>query len=58
MKTGEKMEVFVEDTDVVDNLVALIEQLPDFQIEKHKENKHYKLIIKKGSSNNWIDHDY
>ena len=47
MKSGEAMEVIVQDTDVVNNLVNLIEQLPDLHIEQYKENKYYKLIIKK-----------
>jgi TusA-related sulfurtransferase len=47
MKSGETMEVIVQDTDVVNNLITLIEQLPDLQIEKYKDNKYHKLIIKK-----------
>lgn len=47
MKTGEQIEVLVKDIDVVNNLVVLIEQLLDHNIEKHRENKHYRLIIKK-----------
>jgi TusA-related sulfurtransferase len=47
MKTGEQIEVLVEDIDVVNNLVILIEQLLDHNIEKHRENKYYRLIIKK-----------
>lgn len=47
MKTGEQIEVLVKDIDVVNNLVSLIEQLPDHSIEKLRENNHYKLIIKK-----------
>ena len=47
MKTGEQIEVLAKDIDVVNNLVALIEQLSDHSIEKHRENKQYRLIIKK-----------
>ena len=47
MKTGEQIEVLVKDIDVVNNLVALIEQLSDHSIEKLRENSHYRLIIKK-----------
>ena len=47
MKKGERVEVLVKDIDVVNNLVALIEQLLDHSIEKHRENKYYRLIIKK-----------
>ena len=47
MKTGEQIEVLVKDIDVVNNLVALIEQLSDHSIEKYRENKQYRLIIKK-----------
>ncbi len=47
MKTGERIEVLVKDIDVVNNLVALIEQLSDHSIEKHRGNKCYRLIIKK-----------
>ncbi|MCK5100770.1 MAG: sulfurtransferase TusA family protein [Desulfobacteraceae bacterium] len=47
MKTGEQIQVLVKDIDVVNNLVALIEQLPCHSIEKHMENNRYKLIIKK-----------
>jgi len=51
MKNGEQIEVLVKDIDVVDNLVALMEQLVDHSIEKHKENKYYRLIIKKDNRN-------
>jgi len=47
MKNGEQIQVLVKDIDVVNNLVALIEQLLDHSIEKHRENKYYRLIIKK-----------
>ncbi len=47
MKNGERIQVLVKDIDVVNNLVALIEQLLDHSIEKHLENKYYRLIIKK-----------
>ena len=47
MKAGEQIEVLVKDIDVVNNLVALIEQLSDHSIKKHRENKCYRLIIKK-----------
>ncbi|RLC21679.1 MAG: hypothetical protein DRH93_11340 [Deltaproteobacteria bacterium] len=51
MKKGEQMEVLVKDIDVVDNLVALMEQLLDHSIEKYRENKYYRLIIKKDNGN-------
>ena len=47
MKNGEQIQVLVKDIDVVNNLVALIEQLLDHSIEKHRKNKYYRLIIKK-----------
>ena len=49
MKNGEQIQVLVKDIDVVNNLVALIEQLLDHSIEKHRENKYYRLIIKKNT---------
>ncbi len=51
MKEGEQMEVLVRDVDVVNNLVALVEQLPGLQVEQFSEDTHHKLIIKKGSIN-------
>jgi len=51
MKKGEQISVLVKDIDVVDNIVALMEQLLDYSIEKQKENKHYRLIIKKENGN-------
>lgn len=53
MKEGEQMEVFVQDIDVVNNLIALIEQLAGHQIENQVENSHNRLIIKKGSINSF-----
>jgi len=47
MKKGEQMIVLVKEIDVVTNLVALIEQLPDHSIKKQKEKTHYKLVIAK-----------
>jgi len=47
MKSGEQIAVLVKDIDVVNNIIALIEQLSDHSIEKYKKNKHYRLIIKK-----------
>lgn len=51
MKNGEQIEVLVKDIDVVDNLVALMEQLMGYSIEKYKEKKYYRLIIKKENGN-------
>jgi len=51
MKNGEQIEVLVKDIDVVDNLVALMEQLVDYSIKKYKENKYHRLIIKKENGN-------
>ena len=39
MKEGEQMEVFVQDIDVVNNLVTLIEQLAGHQIENQVEHQ-------------------
>ncbi len=47
MKNGDQIEVLVKDVDVMDNIIALIEPLSDHSIEKHRENRHYRLIIKK-----------
>lgn len=46
MKRGERLEVLVKDIDVVNNLIALVDQILDHSIEKHQENRHYSLIIK------------
>ena len=47
MKKGEQIDVLVKDTDVVDNIVALMKPLLGYSIEKQEENGHYRLIIKK-----------
>ena len=47
MKKGEQIEILVKDIDVVYNLIALVEQLLDHSIEKHRENNHYRLVINK-----------
>ena len=47
MKKGEQIDVMVRDIDVIKNLVTLIEQLSDHSIEKHRENQHFRIIIKK-----------
>lgn len=47
MKKGEQIEISVKDIDVVNNLIALVEQLLDHSIEKHEENNYYRLVIKR-----------
>ena len=47
MKSGDRIEVLVKDVDVINNIMALIEPLSNQSIEKHRENNHYRLIIKK-----------
>jgi len=47
MKTGEQIEILVKDIDVVNNLMALVEQLSGHSMEKQIGNKDYRLIIRK-----------
>lgn len=47
MRTGERIDVFVDDIDVVNNLIALLKQISGHSIEKQKTNQHYKLRITK-----------
>jgi len=47
MKPKERMEVLVQDTDVVRNLIALIEQLPGLRIEKYPGKNSAGIIIVK-----------
>jgi len=47
MKKGEQMQVIVKDIDVVSNLIALFEHTLDCSIAKHRENNHYRLVIRK-----------
>ncbi|MCP3871556.1 MAG: hypothetical protein GY699_00155 [Desulfobacteraceae bacterium] len=47
MRKGEQIQILVKDIDVVNSLIALVEQLLDHTIEKHKENNHYRLVINK-----------
>jgi len=47
MKKGEQMQVIVKDIDVVSNLIALVEQTFGCSIVKHREDNHYRLVIRK-----------
>ncbi len=47
MRTGERIDVFVDDIDVVNNLITLLKQISGYSIEKQQTNQHYRLIIKK-----------
>lgn len=47
MEKGEQMDILVRDSDVVENIMALMKNLLGYTIEKHRENKHYRLVIKK-----------
>lgn len=47
MKSGDQIEVRVKDVDVINNIMALIEPLSNHSIEKHRQDRHYRLIIKK-----------
>ena len=47
METGDQMEILVTDINVMNNIVTLIEQLADHSIEKHRENKGYRLVVRK-----------
>ena len=47
MKKGEQMQVIVKDIDVVSNLIALFEHTLACSIAKHRENNHYRLVIRK-----------
>ena len=52
MKNGDQIEIIVKDTDVLNTIVILIEQLSNHSIQKCKENKYYRLIIRKKNDDN------
>lgn len=45
MKNGEKINIIANDIDVVNNLIALLEQIAGYKSEKQKTAQYYILIV-------------
>jgi len=47
LKAGERLDVLVNDIDVLNNLIAFLEQLSNHKIVNQKKNQYHRIIITK-----------
>jgi len=47
LKAGERLDVLVNDIDVLNNLIAFLEQLSNHKIVNQKKNHYHQIIITK-----------